>query len=345
MQVRKYRGKSIREASLKVKESLGPEAMIVSTRRIYDDGGACFEICAVPMDTGGHDPFSELKAELTRIREMIQAGDEIRDVAEALVGDPAVMDLYARLLGSGLESRRVRYFLERSSETGAGAIPGGSAVRRVEKEIMRSIEVTDPFATDNGGRVVAALVGTTGVGKTTTIAKLAARLMLGAKKDVGLISIDTYRVGAIEQLRAYADILGIPCYQAFKRKDLAFALRRMAQKDVVLIDTAGRSQYDTSRIRELKRMMTLDQRISVHLLLSASTRRSEMRRTVESFMPLNLETYIFTKIDETGKIGPVVNQIMETKFPVSYLTNGQNVPDDIERASRERILARLLSRN
>jgi len=162
---------------------------------------------------------------------------------------------------------------------------------------------------------------------------------------VGLISIDTYRMGAIEQLRAYGDILGIPCYQAFKRENLAFALRRLAEKDVILIDTAGRSQYDTSRITELKRMMMVDRRIGVHLLLSAPTRRKEMDRTVESFMPLNPETCIFTKIDEAGEIGPVISQVMKTKFPVSYLTNGQNVPEDIERASRRGILGRLLSRN
>jgi flagellar biosynthesis protein FlhF len=154
--------------------------------------------------------------------------------------------------------------------------------KKTIKEIIHAIDIKDPFEArlpqpsmsgQAGGKnqIIAAFIGTTGVGKTTTIAKLAAQLMLKTSKKVGLISIDNYRIGAMEQLKTYADILGIPCFPAFNRKDLLFALKRMEGRDIVLIDTAGQSQYDTSRMEELRKMITADLDISCHLLLSVAT--------------------------------------------------------------------------
>jgi flagellar biosynthesis protein FlhF len=169
--------------------------------------------------------------------------------------------------------------------------------------------------------------------------------MLKTSKKVGLISIDNYRIGAMEQLKTYADILGIPCFPAFNRKDLLFALKRMEGRDIVLVDTAGQSQYDTSRIKELRKMITADLDISCHLLLSVATTESEMNRAAINFGPLRCHSYIFTKTDEAERCGSIINQIMELRLPISYITTGQNVPEDIEGASKEKILNLLLNRN
>ena len=149
----------------------------------------------------------------------------------------------------------------------------------------------------------------------------------------------------MEQLKTYADILGIPCFRAFKKKDLLFALKRMEGKNVILIDTAGQSHYDLSRIGELQRMMPGDMNISTHLLLNVATRESEMNKAAVNFSALNYLSYIFTKTDETDGCGSIINQVMKLNLPISYITNGQKVPEDIERADKEKILKLLLSKN
>ena len=164
-------------------------------------------------------------------------------------------------------------------------------------------------------------------------------------KSVGLISVDTYRIAAMEQLKTYATILGVPCIQAFKTKDLRYALNQMAGKDVVLIDTAGQSQYDSDRINELQQMLPPELNIDTHLLLSVTTAETEMNATAEKYAGLNYRSYIFTKTDEARNWGAMINQVITRRRPISYITTGQNVPEDIESADPKRIIARLLHKN
>ena len=359
MQVKKYRAKTIKGAIGRVRKVLGPEAMIISTRRLGERGESDgFEIAAVPAgdDTSNKDSstFGEVKSELMSIKEMIYLLNHSSSIIEKLMMNPTILNLYAKLIRNGVSDHYARVFLERAGTLQEQPADHTDNIRdKTIKEIMHVIEVKDPFeaclpqpgmsgqARDKN-QVIAAFIGTTGVGKTTTIAKLAAQLMLKARKKVGLISIDSYRIGAMEQLKTYAHILGIPCFPAFNRKDLLFALRKMEGRDVVLIDTAGQSQYDMSRIDELKKMMTADLAISSHLLLSVGTTESEMSRTAVNFGPLQFQSYIFTKIDEAERCGSIINQIMRLHAPISYITTGQNVPEDIEGASKEKILNLLL---
>jgi flagellar biosynthesis protein FlhF len=259
---------------------------------------------------------------------------------------PIILHLYARLIRSGLKDRYARVFLERG---GAFDVTSGSDAVRARKETLReialAIEVNDPFDTGGAGRIVAALIGTTGVGKTTTAAKLAARLTLRSKRKVGLISIDGYRIGAMEQLRTYADILGIPYSPAFCGKDLALALKRMEDRDVVLIDTAGLSHNDTPKLDALRGILRSDFQVTCHLLLQAATQESEMLRIAERFRALDYASYIFTKMDESGNAGALFNQVMSLKRPISYVTTGQNVPDDIEKGDRIKFLGWMLNKN
>jgi flagellar biosynthesis protein FlhF len=171
---------------------------------------------------------------------------------------------------------------------------------------------------------------------------MAANLIMEHRKRVGLISIDTYRIGAREQLKNYADILGIPCFQAFTPKDLGLALGRLQSKDVVLIDTAGQSQYDMARLEGLKTMLGKESSIDVHLLLSVGAAPPEMNETVLRFSPLSFKTYIFTKLDETRMMGNIINQVVKYPRPVSFVTAGQNVPEDIEKADQKKLSALML---
>lgn len=352
MQVKKYRAKTIKEAIARVKSILGPEAMIISTQKLRGDSknqNQLFEVTAVPPGNGvskkNAKPFREVKSELMSIKEMIYLLNHSGGIIEKLMMNPATLNLYAKLIRNGVNDHYARIFLERAGALNDQLHNHEDHIReKTIKEIMRTIKVKDPFKASNGNQVIAAFIGTTGVGKTTTIAKLAALLMLKARKKVGLISIDKYRIGAMEQLKTYATILGIPCFPAFNRKDLLFALKSMEGRDVVLVDTAGQSQYDRTRIEELKKIITGDLDISSHLLLSVPTTESEMNKTATNFGPIKFQSYIFTKTDEAERCGSIINQIMKLDLPISYITTGQSVPEDIEKARKEKILKLLLNK-
>jgi flagellar biosynthesis protein FlhF len=351
MQVRKYQAETIQEAIALVKNGLGSDAMILSTKKVGKTGeNSLFEVAAVPsgddMSTTNGGPLNEVKSELMSIKEMIYLLDHSGGALRKMILNPGLLNLYAKLVKSGVHDHYVKLFLERAGAFTETSPRNGDNIReRTIQEITQVIDIMDAFEARDTKQAIAAFVGTTGVGKTTTIAKLAAQLMLKARKKVGLISIDNYRIGAMEQLRIYANILGIPCFSAFNRKDLVFALQRMEKANVVLIDTAGQSQYDLARIEELKSMITDDLTISTHLLLSVATTESEMSRTAINFSPLKFQSYIFTKMDEADRCGSVINQIMKLRAPISYITTGQNVPEDIEKAQKRKILHLLLSKN
>lgn len=351
MQVKKYQARTIKEATAKVKDVLGHDAMIISTKKIEGSGKHnLFEITAIPPEddiSSEHSVlFGEVKSELMSIKEMLYLVNHCGGFSEKLLLTPGILNIYARLIKNGVNDYYARLFLERTGAFNGHFDDGVNSVKeKVFKEIMQVIKTKDPFNLGDNRRLIAAFIGTTGVGKTTTIAKIAAQLILKAQKKVGLISIDAYRIGAMEQLKTYADILGIPCFRAFKKKDLLFALKRMEGKNVVLIDTAGQSHYDMSRIEELKKMMPGDMNISTHLLLNVATRESEMNKAAVNFSALNYLSYIFTKTDETERCGSIINQVMKLNLPISYITTGQKVPEDIERADKEKILKLLLSKN
>ncbi|MCK5568537.1 MAG: protein FlhF [Spirochaetes bacterium] len=351
MQVKKYRAKTIKEATAKVKDVLGNDAMIISTKKIkVDDKNSLFEIAAIPsgddITSESLDLLGKVNSDLMSIKEMLYLLNNSGGDLEKMIMTPGILNLYVGLIKNGVNDHYAKLFIEKTGAFNGHSDNGMNNIRKkVFKEIMRNIKIKDPFEVIDNSQVIAAFIGTTGVGKTTTIAKIAAQLMLESQKKVGLISIDAYRIGAMEQLRTYANILGIPCFQAFKKKDLLFSLKRMEGKDVVLIDTAGQSQYDMSRIEELKRMMPGDMNISTHLLLSVATTESEMNKAAVNFRALKYLSYIFTKTDEAERCGSIINQVMKINLPISFITNGQKVPEDIGRADKEKILKLLLSKN
>ena len=177
--------------------------------------------------------------------------------------------------------------------------------------------------------MVLALVGPTGVGKTTTLAKLAAVAKLGHRQEVGIISADTYRIGAVEQLRTFAAIADIPMSVAYKPADITAALRTFREKDIVLVDTVGRSQRAAADLKALGRLLVAANPDEVHLVLSAATSSSTAMDMAEKFAVLNPNRLILTKLDEAVSLGHMLDVVTRHKIPVSYATDGQTVPDDI----------------
>lgn len=346
---RSFKGRTIAEVMERVRGDLGPEAMILSTRKRQGRDGL-FEITALP-GRGDHpsadpDMLGELKSELVSLREMLLLLNHSGGVVERLLAHPGSFSLYAALIRNGVNADSARSLLEKGGGLGNGAGSSASnAKRRILQEMAAAVEVKDPFEARQDGPVLAAFLGTTGVGKTTTVAKLAALLMLKAKKKVGVVSIDGYRIGAMEQLRIYANILGIPCFPAFCQKDLLCALRKLSNRDVVLIDTAGQSHYDRERIKALRDLIPAKAPVDCHLLLPVGTSDGEMDQAAQSFKAFGLKSYIFTKLDECQRRGSILNQLLRFPLPVSYVTTGQNVPEDIERADKGKLLNFILNGN
>ena len=188
----------------------------------------------------------------------------------------------------------------------------------------------------NGPRIMA-VVGPTGVGKTTTLAKLAAMHALTRGASVALVTMDNFRVGAVEQLKTYAKIMDLPLEVAANSQELARALAKHEDKDLILIDTAGRSPKDSDRLEELKGFLECHPGIEAHLCLSATTRSRELDQIVATFGTLPISKLLFTKLDESKSYGCMVDAYLKHKLPLSYFSTGQKVPEDIEVATSRKL--------
>ncbi len=187
------------------------------------------------------------------------------------------------------------------------------------------------------GPTIIALVGPTGVGKTTTVAKLAAEFSLRQSKKVGLITIDTYRVAAIDQLRTYANIIGVPLKVVMSPEDMKTAISVLSDRDVVFIDTAGRSPADAVKLKELNSFLSQVPLDETHLVLSATSSDAVLVETVKKFSIIEPRKVIFTKLDEAVGFGVLLRCLQEAQAQLSYVTTGQNVPHDIQTGAAQRI--------
>ena len=194
---------------------------------------------------------------------------------------------------------------------------------------------------EDGRPLTIALAGPTGVGKTTTIAKLAATYKLRHGKSVGLITCDTYRIAAVDQLRTYANIIGVPLHVALTSSEVERACEALGDCDAILIDTAGRSQRDAGRIDELQQILNAASPHQTHLVLSMATSESVMHQAAERFASIRPDRVIFTKLDEAVNFGAMVNIARKINTELSFVTTGQEVPDHIEPSNSDR-LARLV---
>ncbi len=189
---------------------------------------------------------------------------------------------------------------------------------------------------------VVIFVGPTGVGKTTTLAKIAANYLLSQKKSVGLITADTYRIAAVEQLKTYAEILGIPVSVVYSANDIMDAVNQHSDKDIILVDTAGRSSRNKAQFEEMKALITASGADEIYLVLSSTTSMRSCREILSNYDFLRDYKLIFTKTDEAPVLGIVLNTRFITGKKLSYITTGQNVPDDIEVANVDKITKSLI---
>ncbi|HEY9855079.1 MAG TPA: flagellar biosynthesis protein FlhF [Stenomitos sp.] len=381
MKIRQYTAGTMQEARLKIKMDLGPDAVILHTRsfkkggifglfgkevvevlaaadapdlgpslrvrepeltsRIQPANTHPFSVPAPAPTTTASSEVAEIKEAMGEVKRMLGAMMEQGPVrAEATTPLSGLQD---QLLAAELRPELARELVSKLAASGTQTLTP-EALRSLEPHVAAWFSCggpIEPHADRRSGPKIVALVGPTGVGKTTTIAKLAANFRLLQQLKVALITIDTYRVAAVEQLRTYGDIIGIPVEVVVTPSALRDAIARFQDKDVILIDTAGRSPSNRLHLHELKGYLEVSHPKEIHLVLSATTNRANLERIVEAFSPVGVDRVLFTKIDESAVFGGMISVAKSLGKPLSYITTGQSVPDDI-RVAESSAIARML---
>jgi len=390
MQVKVFEAKDMATALKMVKESLGADALILSTRTVRKGGlgrlgKATVEVTAaidtqetVPEPSLFGNPYGEPEApvapkvtfdEVWRRRKVI---DPLEEEVQELKGQLASLDVAAlREEISGLKDLMRDYAAAGRSGATVAQIPGGDGsplgrlvgelvdlgveaataetiVRRefqrqppkarigvrefLAQAIARAVTCSGPFFGSEASPRRIALLGPTGVGKTTTVAKLAAEYLLNRGRSLALVTIDIYRIAAAEQLKVYGEIMNIPVQVAGTPQEFREVLHHHRDKELILIDTAGRSPRDRAGIEALYEFIGPESGIENHLVLSAATRERENHAAVQRFSGTQLKSLIITKLDECEALGPLLNVHLRHGTPISYLTDGQRVPEDLRLA-------------
>lgn len=256
--------------------------------------------------------------------------------------------IYQQLLQNEVDEEIAKSIMEEVNRSLTKNAPLDQILANVYQKIILKVGQTYLIDTKPGKKTkFIFFLGSTGVGKTTTIAKIASKLKLEEGMNIALVTADTYRIAAVEQLKTYANILSVPLEVIYSPEELGEAMEDLSQYDICLVDTAGRSHKNKEQIediRELIEQVPIGER-QVFLVLNAGTKYSDLKEIASVYSKLTDFSFIFTKLDETSSAGAMLNMRIKTKCPLSYVTWGQNVPDDIGEVDAQKIAKQLLSGN
>jgi flagellar biosynthesis protein FlhF len=367
---------------LRVRKELGPNALILSSRSLsgknvgidayrgkrveitaaVESSNADFEnknekkVPKIVKPRGSYLPFPknqqtlfQTSPESTTVDQLLDLGIygvEIRSVLLQLGFDPLLVNLFKKLDAHGVDSRVSLYILEQIRNTmgqSKNTDNRYNILRNLRKILKQKILIKTPVIKKGKRPEVICMVGSTGVGKTTTLAKLAAKLAFEQNKKVVLATLDTYRIAAAEQLRVYAQIMELPFGVVKERTDIRNLLHKHREADVILLDTAGRSPNNDEHLNDLRMTIGGKEDLRIYLLISANIIEEDMVRAVERFSVVDLGGLIFTKLDECTKFGAMFNIMYRANLPITYFTTGQKVPDDLENADIDRVLKRIFT--
>lgn len=374
MQVRTYRARSLKEALRLVQSELGPDARVVHTRELPTGWwerirqGRQYEIRTrkpgpkpLPLRRRSDvlppsPPVSEPTPEshetfgprvLFRLQdEPLRAKPPERNEAVTTPSEPVPhetssvwFELLSELIEAEIPESAARELMDAVRADGERTDPDLDAVRhRILAHLGERLPTGRGILVDPGRLRTVALVGPTGVGKTTTLAKLAANFRLRDQRRVGLITVDTYRIAAVEQLRTYAEIMDLPMEVVATPRQMSDAIAKFADLDLILIDTAGHSPHDPMPLQQLKSLLAEAKADEIHLVMSGVAATAHLKQMVRKFRALTPTSLIVTKLDEATGLGNLVPVLNEAALPISYLTCGQSVPDDIVLADKQKLL-------
>lgn len=349
MKVKRYMGETKQEALEKVKYNLGKDAIILSSRKIRQRGlkglfsRPLIEIVAAADDSVSLHESNKSESYAERINsnngfiDFQQQGKAENKVINELDNAQMPYEKFSQLLFekhiNQLIDKEVQSKIAKKLIEEAYNIKQKENIEfssSLENVILKYLGYSRPMATKLNRQKVVLFMGPTGVGKTTTLAKLAAIYAIEYNYDVGLITADTYRIAAIEQLKIYSDILNIPLEIVYEPKEITNALERLSSKDIIFIDTAGKSIRDTEQPEEINTLITLSGADEIFLCISASTSYQGCVNIIESYKFIEDYSIIYTKTDEVTSYGNIFNCCYISGRPMSYMTTGQNVPNDIK---------------
>lgn len=314
--------------------SLSPPSINYSNSKISSN---------IPKNSKEDDRIDLMQKELAGIKEYME---NIREEKKQVKYPGKSGNLYNKLIQNDIDADLAERFVNRIiSEVPALQIDNREYVKnRLISYISTLIKVEGAIQLNGTGPKIAALIGTTGVGKTTTLAKLAANFAFNEKKKVSLITIDTYRIAAVEQLKTFTEIIGVPLKVVFDPMEFKKAIDESLDSDLILIDTAGRSQHNDMQMQELRKFFNgSGYNIEKYLLLGATTKYKDLLNIVRNFKKVSFDKIILTKIDETMTIGPIVSLLTKIPQALSYITTGQNVPEDIREANAYELVESIFS--
>ncbi len=277
------------------------------------------------------------------MKERSQPGREKIAFGEG-VSAASLEEIFEQLTLAGVDRRHAHALVKKAAfELGTRAQDSEVLLDQVAGELMAGIETLSWLGEKpTEGPRVFALVGPTGVGKTTTLAKIASEAILRRGLKVGLINLDSYKVAAFDQLATYAKILKAPFRSASSQEDIRAAVADFQGLDLVLIDTTGRSQRDPASLKEMRELLDVVPGLETGLVMSATTRDAELHDGASRFGVFHPRGLIFSKLDEATTFGCIYNVSQKSKLPLMYFTTGQRVPEDLEEATPERLVALIL---
>ncbi|OGV65239.1 MAG: hypothetical protein A2283_05450 [Lentisphaerae bacterium RIFOXYA12_FULL_48_11] len=357
MKIKSYKGSSLEGIYEAIHKELGPEAVVLKPQKIRSLGGLLghtqYEVVAVAEDAEADThllsaskmaalaQFEKISVQnKEKLEEMQKLFSEIKQDLRGVSGNTTAASFLDNVIPDFAEDWDPRFVRKVREKTG-GIFDGDQknmmAIKEGVADLLRVQGKLSISRSKNRPHVVV-LVGPTGSGKTTTLAKLAARWSLEGGLKVGVITTDTYRVAAIDQIKEYALLLGLELKVAFSASEAARALEYFKDKDVVLVDTPGRSFYDQMGMMAMKGIIQAMGRTTMFLLVPASLDRGNVSDLVKNYQVLKPDYLVVTKTDETRRFGVFTTLMCETQCPVAFLTNGQRVPQDIASAKLEDIV-------
>ncbi len=339
MKIKRFEAKDNKTAFALVKKELGEDAVILATRNL-DPGTARSRVEVI----AAMDYDMETVSSLTGVENVAKetktySYSAVRPPKKQALGDKISVTPEIRL-----EAHELRKCFSRMRRDGCGPgegevgarrkKPGTADVAKWRDSVIEQIKI-NPLEMDAGGKPrVIALVGPTGVGKTTSAAKLAAWFLLRENRRVVLLSMDCYRIGATDQLRTYARIMRLPCEIVLRKRDLAGAVARHRNCDLIIIDTAGKNPYDHDHIEELRTWFAPLENIGPYLVVSASTKKADLNNILKIYSAMDVNGLIISKVDETRTYAALCQQVAVSGLPISYLACGQRVPEDFVAATK-----------
>lgn len=360
--MKKYTASTMPEALKLIRKELGEEAIILNSKTVYSKGFlGLFKKKSIEV-LAGMDTFetpSTLKEQSSsHFEQTNNVADEIKRELEDLkylvksIKHPLMDQNYPEEISNLLYYLKAQELEEELITTVRDELFVHMKKNPHQMDLEHQITITKtsllsffkelPFGGLSYTKKYINVLGPTGVGKTTTIAKMAARAVLENKKKVGFITSDTYRIAAIEQLKTYAGLLQAPIEIVYNENDLQQAMKRFEFLDVVFIDTAGRNYKEIKFVEDLQKLIDFKENTETFLVLSTTSKQKDMEVIIEQFIDFPIEKFIFTKIDETHSIGSIINLMVKYKKGLAYYTDGQEVPEDIVEANINDLLHLLL---